>query len=84
MHKKHNTQKKQPLDKGAAKDLRIIGSKLYALRKARKESLKTVGEAIEMSPRLISKMEKGQHNFFLSHLFNLCHYYHVKLMDVMP
>jgi transcriptional regulator with XRE-family HTH domain len=57
----------------------LIGERLYKLRKDKNESLETVGKAVRMSPRTISKMEKGLLNFRPSRLFRLCNYYGVSL-----
>lgn len=58
---------------------RLIGERLNELRKDRNESLEAVGKAVRMSPRTISKMEKGLLNFRPSRLLRLCNYYGVSL-----
>ncbi|WP_142683025.1 helix-turn-helix domain-containing protein [Chitinophaga polysaccharea] len=63
--------------------LQSIGDRLSALRKGRKESLKKVSKAIKMSPALLSKIEKGQHDFKLMHLIRICRYYKVNVLDVI-
>jgi transcriptional regulator with XRE-family HTH domain len=60
----------------------IIGRNLYTLRKARKESLKTVCGRLHMAPEILSRMEKGQYNFKLERLWELCKYYGVEVVDI--
>ena len=69
--------------KGFTIRLQTLGEKLYALRMARNESLRTVGKKVKMSPSLLSKMEKGQQNFRLSTLFKICIYYQVEPRDII-
>jgi DNA-binding Xre family transcriptional regulator len=64
--------------------LKIIGKNLYALRSARKESLKTVAKATSISSATIRKLEKGHsQRFRLLTLNRLCHYYEINLSDVV-
>lgn len=68
--------------KGFTIRLQTIGEKLYALRMARNESLRTVAKKVKMSRSILSKMEKGQHNFRLSTFFKICIYYNVEPRDI--
>lgn len=62
--------------------LQAIGRYLHTLRDSRKQSLKTVGKRVRMSPTLISKIEKGEHNFKLTQLFRLAKYYKTSIYDI--
>jgi len=62
--------------------LQAIGRYLYALRHSREKSLKAVGKSIKMSPALISKIEKGWHNFKLTQVFRLAKYYKASIKDI--
>ena len=57
----------------------LVGKRLHEFRKDRKESLKTVGKAVGLPPRIIRKMEKGLLNFRPSRLFRLCNYYGISV-----
>ncbi len=64
--------------------LQSLGSKLYALRRERKESLQTVAKAVKRSPRYLSKIEKGlAPRVKIGVLIDLCEYYKVSLMDIV-
>lgn len=78
-HKKYNPEFEQRV----AIQLQTIGQRFYDLRKARNRSLKTVAKATKMAPATLSKMEKGLYDFKLLHLFRLCKYYRVKVMDIV-
>ncbi|SIT34254.1 Helix-turn-helix [Filimonas lacunae] len=63
--------------------LAIVGRNLHTLRKARKESLKTVGSQIHMASTTLSRMEKGLYNFKLEKLWQLSKYYGVEVDDIL-
>jgi transcriptional regulator with XRE-family HTH domain len=64
--------------------LQCVGSKLLALRKSQKKSIRTVAKATEMSPGIISKVEKGQYKCLrLSRLLRLSKYYKVNIIDIL-
>jgi transcriptional regulator with XRE-family HTH domain len=64
--------------------LQCVGSKMLALRKTHKKSIKVVAKATKMSPGIISKVEKGQHETLcLSRLLRLCKYYKVNVIDIV-
>lgn len=63
--------------------LHTVGDNLYALRINRKATLKTVAKEIKISPRRLSKIEKGlcPHCKFGT-LVLLCKYYQIILPDI--
>jgi len=64
--------------------LHCVGVKLFDLRKARGESLKTVAKATHMCPGIISSSEKGLYrDLCVSRVAILCKYYNVQLVDVL-
>jgi transcriptional regulator with XRE-family HTH domain len=63
--------------------LETIGRNLRKLRNARKESIETVAAAIQISPDLLNKIEKGIcPNCKMGVLFGLCDYYKVTPADL--
>jgi transcriptional regulator with XRE-family HTH domain len=80
---KNSKSTNRELERKANQYLKEIGHKLYTLRKARKESLLSVGVTIKMSPALISKMEKGLYDSPLIRLYELCKHYQVDIMDII-
>jgi transcriptional regulator with XRE-family HTH domain len=61
-----------------------LGEEFYSLRKGQKKSIKVVAKDLKMSPRIISKIEKGIYeNFYVSRLLRLCKYYDVNMRDVL-
>lgn len=57
----------------------LVGKRLQEFRKERKENLKKVSKAVDISPRTIRKMEKGLLSFRLSKLVRLCNYYGISI-----
>ena len=57
----------------------LVGKRLYAARKAKRESPKTVAKVVGISAGTIRKMEKGLFHFCPFSLFRLCKYYGVSL-----
>ncbi|WP_343673483.1 helix-turn-helix transcriptional regulator [Chitinophaga sp.] len=61
-----------------------LGEELYLLRKDQKKSIKVVAKDTKMSPRTITKVEKGLlKNFYPSILYKLCKYYNANIRDVL-
>jgi len=72
------------LDKTQKTFLDTIGNNLYALRVARKESLKAVAKAVNMSPSTLSKIEKGLYpHYRVGTLIRLSKYYKVHPKDIV-
>lgn len=67
----------------AAAFTKKIATRLWKLRVARKEIPDVVAKAVNISPRLLEKIESGQHNFTLDILFRLCEYYKVNPDDIV-
>lgn len=63
--------------------LKIIGGNLMLLREARRESIETVANAVNLQPHELESIENGQRDFKLNVLFNLSDYYHMSLEDVV-
>lgn len=64
--------------------LHTIGDNLYALRVARKETLKAIAKAVKMAPARLSKIEKGLcPNYRFGILIRLCKHYKVSVLDVV-
>ena len=63
--------------------LEIMGKMLHNVRKSRKESLEKVGKATKISPRIISRIEKGQYNPFVVNLIQLCNYYDISMASLL-
>ena len=72
------------IDKAQKTFLNTIGNNLYALRAARKESLKAVAKAVKMSPSTLSKIEKGLYTHYrIGTLILLSKYYKVHPKDIV-
>jgi hypothetical protein len=63
--------------------LKVIGGNLMLLREARRESIETVANAINLQPDVLESIENGLRDFKLNVLFNLCDYYHMSLEDLV-
>lgn len=63
--------------------LQIIGSTLSQLRKSRDETIELVANAVNLQSSVLENIEKGNHDFKLHVLFNLCNYYETALEDVV-
>lgn len=64
--------------------MHCLGKELYSLRKCQKKSIKAVAKDTEMSPRIISKIEKGLYeNFYVTRLLRLCKYYNVDMVEML-
>lgn len=75
---------KKDLEKRIDAYLHCVGGKLFDLRKARGESLKTVAKATHMCAGIISSSEKGLYKELgVSRVAVLCKYYNVPLVDVL-
>mgnify|MGYP002623427479 CR=1 FL=1 len=61
----------------AAAFAKVIGTRLWKTRMARKENPEVVAKALKISPKLLDKIENGRYNFPLKILFRLCEYYDV-------
>jgi transcriptional regulator with XRE-family HTH domain len=61
----------------------IIGYNLSQLRKSRDETIELVANAVNLQPGVLENIEKGEHDFKLHVLFNLCNYYETNLEDVV-
>lgn len=58
--------------------LKILGENLLALRIERGQTIKQVASKVEISARIISQIEKGKYDLWLTQLFDLGEYYNVK------
>lgn len=65
------------------KTLKIIGNNLYVLRMNVGKSLKGVAKDVEIPSRIISEIEKGKYDLWLTQLFRLSEYYKVKPSDLL-
>lgn len=64
--------------------MHCLGEELYSLRKCQKKSIKAVAKDTEMSPRIVSKIEKGLYeNFYVIRLLRLCKYYNVDMVEIL-
>jgi transcriptional regulator with XRE-family HTH domain len=60
-----------------------IGKNLHTIRNARKETLQSVAESIEVTHPVLSKLENGRNSSLqLDLLVKLCNYYEVTLQQV--
>jgi DNA-binding XRE family transcriptional regulator len=66
------------------KFLLALGKNLSSLRISQKKDLATVAAALEITPKLLEKIEKGEHDCDLLLFFDLCEYYQVKATHVFP
>lgn len=81
--KKKKPYKTVALKKRHFATLRLIGNNFHTLRQNRKESLKTVANAIGISRGHLSNIEKGlAPRFKLTVLAGLCDYFKVKMSEV--
>lgn len=69
--------------KAMKSQLKLIGSNLTSLRKARNEDIVTVADAVEVAPGLLQSMETGKVDFQVKILFALCDYYGAELASVL-
>lgn len=61
-----------------------LGEELFLLRKVQNKSIKIVAKDTKMSPRIISKIEKGLYeNFYVSRLLRICKYYNADMRDLI-
>lgn len=67
----------------AAAFAKKIATRLWQLRVARKEIPDVVARAVNISPKLLEKIESGRYNFTLDILFRLCDYYKVNPDDIV-
>ena len=63
------------------KFLKAVGNKLYSLRKVHKKELESVAKAIEISPALLMRIERGDYDIYLDLLFELCDFYAIAPHD---
>lgn len=63
--------------------LKIIGNNLYALRMNVGKSLKEVSKDVKISATIMSQIEKGKYDLWLTQLFRLSEYYKVKPSDLL-
>lgn len=68
----------------AQKFLMALGKNLYSLRIGQKKDLDTVALAMQIKPKLLEQIEKGEHDCDLILFFDLCAHYGVKPGDVFP
>lgn len=78
---KHKTPK---IKYNSHKFLMALGKNLYSLRIGKKKDLATVAAAMQITPRLLDQIEKGEHDCDLILFFDLCEYYGVKPGQVFP
>jgi hypothetical protein len=69
--------------KAMKSQLKQIGSNLVALRKAKKEDVITVANAVDIAPGVLQGMESGNSDFQVKILFALCEYYGAELGSVL-
>jgi transcriptional regulator with XRE-family HTH domain len=62
--------------------LREIATRLWKLRTSRKLEPDTVAKEVDISPRMLRKVESCRYNFTLDVLFRLCAYYRVNPDEV--
>jgi hypothetical protein len=78
-------KRKAPKSKyNAHKFLMALGKNLYSLRIGQKKDLQVVAAAMQITPDLLERIEKGEHDCDLILLFDLCEYYGVKTGTVFP
>lgn len=65
------------------KTLETIGDNLYTLRMEVGKTLKEVAKDVEIPSRIISQIEKGKYDLWLTQLFRMSEYYKVKLSDLL-
>jgi DNA-binding XRE family transcriptional regulator len=68
----------------AHKFLMALGKNLNSLRVGQRKDLNTVAAAMEITPKLLDQIEKGEHDCDLILFFDLCEYYGVKAREVFP
>lgn len=66
------------------KFLKTVGTNLHGLRIAKNKDIETVAKAMRITPALLEKIEKGEHDTDLILLLNLCRYYKTSVGDVLP
>lgn len=66
----------------AKKFLRILGERLYSLRKEQGTEIEMVAKAVGVSPALLVRIERGDYDMYLDLLFELCDYYSITPHDL--
>lgn len=59
--------------------LQLIGRNLAELRKAQREDVQAVADAVNIRPDVLLRIESGQHDLRLKTLYALCDYYNIEL-----
>lgn len=63
--------------KALQSQLKKMGSRLTALRIARREQITSVAAAVNLRPEILELIENGEHNIRIKTLFALCGYYDI-------
>lgn len=64
--------------------LEAVGVNLFILRNNLKLSIDTVASAVSITPQALEAIEKGQYDYDLALLWDLCEYYGVTPVSVVP
>ena len=65
------------------KTLKTIGHNLYTLRMEVGKTLKEVAKEVEIPSTIISQIEKGKYDLWITQLFRMSEYYKVKPSDLL-